>query len=248
MCLVCILALVEAEESRLMGRKGWAGSPPADDDEARKRIVDATLRLVDRRGAAHTTVSDIADALGITRRTVYRYFAGTEELFTAVAEVALGGFVAQIDRLVADMDVDQQARRSGRSHHRTAAARTPVVLLLANDRSNMFSRAMLTPDVIARCRTILQHAQIDWRQLGFDDDTIDELVEFLLRIIQSMVIAPPEPPRSMPNFAHTCTAGSARHLPREPRRPDSTSAEQRCFGTQIVIQLPLFQNPQARAV
>ena len=60
-----------------MGRKGWAGTPPADDAEARKRIIDAALRLVDRRGAAQTTVSDIADALGITRRTVYRYFAGT---------------------------------------------------------------------------------------------------------------------------------------------------------------------------
>ena len=179
-----------------MGRKGWAGSPPADDVEARKRIVDATLRLVDRRGAAHTTVSDIADALGITRRTVYRYFAGTEELFTAVAEVALGSFVAQIDRLVADMDVTGQLVEVVAHIIERLPHEPQLVLLLANDRSNMFSRAMLTPDVIIRCRTILQHAQIDWNQLGFDDDTIDELVEFLLRVVQSMVIAPPEPPRS----------------------------------------------------
>jgi hypothetical protein len=55
---------------------------------------------------------------------------------------------------------------------------------------------MLTPDVIARCRVILHHAQIDWNELGFDEHIIDELVELLLRIIQSMVIAPPEPPRS----------------------------------------------------
>ncbi|MEO3760642.1 TetR family transcriptional regulator [Mycobacterium sp. B14F4] len=40
--------------------------------------------------AAQTTVSDIAVALAITRGIVYRYFAGTDELFTAVAEVALG--------------------------------------------------------------------------------------------------------------------------------------------------------------
>ena len=53
-----------------MGRKGWAGTPPSDDAEARKRIIDATLRLVDPRGAGQTTVSDIADTLGITRRTV----------------------------------------------------------------------------------------------------------------------------------------------------------------------------------
>ncbi|SPM35832.1 transcriptional regulator [Mycobacterium rhizamassiliense] len=179
-----------------MARKGWAGAPPADDAEARKRIVDTALRLVDRRGAAQTTVSDIADALGITRRTVYRYFAGTEELFTAVAEVALGGFVVQIEQLVADMDVTSQLVEIVAHIIERLPHEPQLVLLLANDRSNMFSRTMLTPDEIARCRAILHHAQIDWEQLGFDDHTIDELVEFLLRIIQSMVIAPPDPPRS----------------------------------------------------
>ena len=44
--------------------------------------------------SAQTTVSDIADAVGITRRTVYRYFTSTEELFTAVADVALSSFIA----------------------------------------------------------------------------------------------------------------------------------------------------------
>jgi len=179
-----------------MGRKGWAGSPPTDDTEARKRIIDTALRLVERRGAAQTTVSDIADALGITRRTVYRYFAGTEELFTAVADVALGSFVTQIDQLVADMDVAGQLVEVVAYIIERLPHEPQLVLLLANDRSNMFSRAMLTADVIARCRAILHHARIDWNQLGFDDNTIDELVEFLLRIIQSMVIAPPEPPRS----------------------------------------------------
>jgi AcrR family transcriptional regulator len=151
---------------------------------------------VDRRGAALTTVSEIAGALGITRRTVYRYFAGTEELFTAVADVALGSFVAQIDSLVADMDVSSQLVEVVAHIIERLPYEPQLALLLANDRSNTFSRAMLTPDVIARCRSILHHAQIDWGQLGFDDRTIDELVEFLLRIIQSMVIAPPDPPRS----------------------------------------------------
>jgi hypothetical protein len=69
-------------------------------------------------------------------------------------------------------------------------------LLLANDRSNSFSRTMLVPNEIARCRAILQHTHIDWTALGYDIATIDELAEFLLRIIQSMVVAPLEPPRS----------------------------------------------------
>ena len=179
-----------------MGRKGWAGSPPTDDTEARKRIIDTALRLVDRRGAAQTTVSDIADSLGITRRTVYRYFAGTEELFTAVADVALTSFVAQIDQLVADMDITSQLVEIVAHIIERLPHEPQLALLLANDRSNMFSRAMLTADVIARCRAILHHARIDWNQLGFDEHTIDELVEFLLRIIQSMVIAPSDPPRT----------------------------------------------------
>ncbi len=179
-----------------MARKGWGGSPPTDDAEARKRIVDTALRLVERRGAAQTTVSDIADALGITRRTVYRYFAGTEELFTAAAEAALGSFVTQIDRVVADMDVTSQLVEVVAYIIERLPQEPQLALLLANDRSNVFSRAMLTADVIARCRAILHHAQIDWDQLGFDDHMIDELIELLLRVIQSMVIAPPDPPRS----------------------------------------------------
>jgi AcrR family transcriptional regulator len=179
-----------------MGRKGWAGMPPANDDEARKRIIDTTSRIVDRSGAAQTTVSDVADALGITRRTVYRYFAGTAELFTAVADVALQGFVAQVEKISADMDVAEQLVEVVAYIIERLPREPQLTLLLANDHSNSLSRNMLGPSVITRCRTILQHTHIKWEDLGYDAHTIDELVEFLLRTIQSMVVAPPEPPRS----------------------------------------------------
>ena len=120
---------------------------------------------------------------------MYRYFAGTEELFTAVADIALDSFVAQIEA-IADMDVTSQLVEVVAYIIEGLPHEPQLALLLANDRSNMFSRTMLTPDVITRCRAILQHAHIDWAALGFDEHTIDELVEFLLRNIQSMVIAP----------------------------------------------------------
>jgi AcrR family transcriptional regulator len=179
-----------------MGRKGWAGSPPADDDEARKRIIDATLRLVDQRGAAQTRVSDVADALGITRRTVYRYFAGTDELFTAVADIALQGFVADVQKITANMDVALQLVEVVAYIIERLPREPQLVLLLANDRSNSFSRTMLGPAAIARCHAMLRATHVRWADLGYDDATIDELIEFLLRIVQSMVIAPPEPLRS----------------------------------------------------
>jgi hypothetical protein len=70
------------------------------------------------------------------------------------------------------------------------------VLLVANDRSNSFSRAMLGPIAIARCHAMLQATHVRWGDLGCDDATSDELIEFLLRMVKSMVIAPPEPLRS----------------------------------------------------
>ena len=79
----------------LMGRKGWAVASPADDDEACKRIIDAT-------------VSDSADVLGVTRRTVYCYFATTKELFSAVADLALRGFVARLQAITANMGVTEE--------------------------------------------------------------------------------------------------------------------------------------------
>ncbi|GFG99344.1 TetR/AcrR family transcriptional regulator [Mycobacterium timonense] len=79
-----------------MGRKGWGGAPPADDEEARKRIVDAAIRSMERRGPQGTSLSTIASDLGITRPTVYRYFATIDELVTAASDVALGGWTARI--------------------------------------------------------------------------------------------------------------------------------------------------------
>lgn len=180
-----------------MGRKGWAGSPPRDDDEARKRIVDAALTCIERQGPAHTSLSDVAETLGITRRTVYRYFATTEDLFTAAAEVALNGFVARIEAITADIDdVAGQLVEVVAFIVERLPDEPLLTLLLENDRTNQFSRRMLAPPVIDRCRIILRHSRIDWEDLGYRSDAeIDELTEFLLRIIQSMVIAPPEPPR-----------------------------------------------------
>ena len=82
----------------------------------------------------------------------------------------------------------------------TSDKRPLRILLLENDRANQFSRRLLQPVVIARCRVILQHTRIDWTALGYSENDIDELVEFLLRIIQSMVIAPADPPRTGPQL------------------------------------------------
>ena len=67
-----------------MGRKGWRGSPPADDNDARSRIVAAATRSIERRGLQNTTLSEIAGDLGVSRPTIYRYFPSIDELLDDV--------------------------------------------------------------------------------------------------------------------------------------------------------------------
>ena len=47
-----------------MKRSSWAGAPPADENEARQRIMDAAVRCVQRFGLAKTSLGDIAAEAG----------------------------------------------------------------------------------------------------------------------------------------------------------------------------------------
>ncbi|OBH01235.1 hypothetical protein A5696_13810 [Mycobacterium sp. E2699] len=79
------------------------------------RILDAAQRQVFRAGARRLSLSDVAARAGVSRPTIYRYFASKEELidalgkrerrrFTAAMDDAMAG-VAGIARLQAVVDV-----------------------------------------------------------------------------------------------------------------------------------------------
>ncbi|MDZ4265267.1 MAG: helix-turn-helix domain-containing protein [Mycobacterium sp.] len=178
-----------------VGRKGWRGAPPADDTEARKRIVDAALASIERRGPRLTTLSEVAADLGITRPTIYRHFASTEALLAAAAEIALDHWTARIGRMVRDLDDATDLLVEAVAYLVEQLPEEPLLaLLLETDRSRV-SRQMVMPAAIARSRVMLENTQIDWLSKGFSGPRMDDLVEYLHRMIQSMVIAPPDPPR-----------------------------------------------------
>ncbi len=182
-----------------MGRRGWRGTPPVDDAAARARIVDAAIRSIERRGPKHTTLSDIAADLGVTRPTVYRHFASTDELLDAAAQSALGGWTARIGELTAGIvDPTELLVEAVASLIERLPDEPLLALLLETDRGRSVSRRMVLPDAIARSRIMLEHTGVDWASLGYRGTAMDELVEYLLRMIQSMVIAPSDPPRSSP--------------------------------------------------
>ena len=55
-----------------------------DNNQRQQQILDAAAAVIIRLGYDKTTMSDIAQAAGASRRTVYLYFNGKEELFEAL--------------------------------------------------------------------------------------------------------------------------------------------------------------------
>ena len=70
----------------------WWGDDRAilDDDEARRRLLEAAGRCIVRRGNAQIRMAEVAEEAGVSRSTVYRYFPNRDE-------VLLGLMLARVD-------------------------------------------------------------------------------------------------------------------------------------------------------
>jgi AcrR family transcriptional regulator len=53
---------------------------PSVTDDARERIVAAAERCIERHGIRKTTMDDVASEVGLSRPSVYRYFADRDDL------------------------------------------------------------------------------------------------------------------------------------------------------------------------
>ncbi|RBO96039.1 TetR/AcrR family transcriptional regulator [Nocardia puris] len=174
-----------------MKRPAWNGSPPRDAHEARTRILEATMRGIDTRGARRTNLSTVAEALGVTRQTVYRHFLSTEELFTAVGFAALDHYVNQLLAHLGDTDdpaefvVEAVAYTIERLPHDRY-----LTVLLAAGRPSAFSRRAMTEQSLEVCRAVLERSPVDWARRGYGDAELIELSEFVVRLLLSFIADP----------------------------------------------------------
>ena len=67
-----------------------------DDEEARRRILDAAGRCIVRRGNTQFRMGEVSDEAGVSRSTVYRYFPGRDD-------VLLGLMLTRIDHALGEL-------------------------------------------------------------------------------------------------------------------------------------------------
>lgn len=73
-------------------------------DLNRQRILDAAGELFNTRGYKSVTINDIAESLGMSKKTIYQYFAGKEELASSVVEAFMERVADKFDRLAPGQD------------------------------------------------------------------------------------------------------------------------------------------------
>lgn len=177
-----------------MRRHGWSGDIPADDDEAERRIIDAARRAIDARGTV--SVSEVAQALGVTRQTVYRYFPTQESLMVGTAVSSVDGF---LDRLAAELGSITDPSEAVVEGIAYTAEQIPhdryLSLVLQPGKASAFTAGVTSDLAIEFGKSILRRFNIDWPAVGFDGAVFDQLVEFMLRTLQSFIIDPGGPSR-----------------------------------------------------
>jgi AcrR family transcriptional regulator len=178
-----------------MRTHGWGGATPASDQEALDRILDAADEAIEARGA-NIRITDIARDLGVSRQTVYNYFPNTIALIQAAADRSgmqfidvcadhLKGITEPVDALVEGIAFTLEWLPSDKNFQ----------LVLAHDFGQV--SAGITSDLAIQFgHGILQNLDVDWAELGLDDDALDFMAEYMLRVLQSFMIDPGRPPRT----------------------------------------------------
>ena len=166
-------------------REAWNGVTPASRTAARHHLLEVARDCIARHGFSKVTLSDVAQAAGVTRPTVYRYFESAEELLNAAAVTASGGFLERMRART--MRLDDPVER---------VVETLVISITEIPEDPYLSELFRIRDAVS-VRAAQQNAFVAnelrlyfgdrWR--GTDRER-DELAEVLMRLLQSFVADP----------------------------------------------------------
>ena len=84
-----------------MRETDWGGDPPNNHEEARQKLLQAALVCAEKYGLEKINIKRVAEEVGVTRQTVYRYFPTTEALVAATSFAVGGRLIDQLQTHIA---------------------------------------------------------------------------------------------------------------------------------------------------
>lgn len=164
-----------AAAARKRGPKSALGPDP------RERIHDAALACFEKQGIKATSMDDVANALGVSRPTVYYYFAGKDDLILEV-----------VARQVQQVLDTTRRRLRGKGLDRIGQA---AYLTVSESRANPYVRLLVDTDFSQLVPLFLESARVleiiteFWTPLLNDarehhgmrtDRSVDELIQWIM--------------------------------------------------------------------
>ncbi len=155
----------------------------------------AAVELIGRTGS-EISIADVAESLGVIRQTVYRYFPSADALMRASAIASVDGFLDRLTQQVRGMEDPAEAMTEAVVYTLTEVRRTPHLgILLSASYSNIDPGGITSQEAQAFGMTMIRRFDVDWERYGYDDAALRELVEYVLRTMQSFFLSPGNPPR-----------------------------------------------------
>jgi AcrR family transcriptional regulator len=142
-------------------------------------------------------LAEIARDLGVTRQTVYRYFANADALLAATALAETGKLLDILAAHLQHITDPAEAVVEGIAYTLEKLPQDRYLgFLLTPGRAGTFSASVTSDTALAFGRAVLERMAVDWDRAGITGTRLNELIEHMLRIVQSFVIGPGRLPRS----------------------------------------------------
>jgi AcrR family transcriptional regulator len=134
---------------------------PTSTDDARERILAAAERCIDRHGIRKTTMDDVASEVGLSRPSVYRYFADRDDLLIEL--------IARHARSLLDRARKSIARQSGLPDQIVES----VLYTAEHARRDPLTRHVIDPDATSLGRRMIASGTTEMMRAEMWDPILD---------------------------------------------------------------------------
>ena len=141
--------------------RGSRSQPAASTDDARERILAAAERCIERHGIRKTTMDDVASEVGLSRPSVYRYFADRDDLLLELITRHSGALIARAHKSISRQSSLADQIVEGLLYIAEHARQDPLTRHVIDPDATSLGRRMITSGASEMCRAELWDPFID---------------------------------------------------------------------------------------
>lgn len=173
----------------------WGGVRPADEHDARERVLDAATRCIERYGLKQASLRLIATEAGVTKPTLYRYFSGRDEIISQTLLRSAEGYVERVRSALASVTDPSDYIVEGLIYAVHQLPKEPLLRRVGEVvQSDAFIlRTGAGASAIAVGRECLR--PIEKMVPALTESDLDEIAEMAVRLSLSLILSP-EPRRT----------------------------------------------------